>query len=70
MAERWDGSSWAIQPTPRLPGGAIGLLIGVACTSATGCTAVGYSSPNGANLVNHPSPATLAERWNGSTWSI
>jgi hypothetical protein len=48
----------------------MGLLIGVACTSATGCTAVGYSSPNGANLVNHPSPATLAERWNGSTWSI
>src|SRR6516165_50487 len=70
VAERWDGSSWAIQPTPRLPGGAMGQLIGVACTSATGCMAVGYSSPNGANLVNHPSPATLAERWNGSTWSI
>ena len=62
LAERWDGSSWAIQPTPRLPGGAMGQLIGVACTSATGCIAVGYSSPNGANLVNHPSPATLAER--------
>jgi len=70
LAERWDGSSWAIQPTPRLPGGAIGQLIGVACTSATACTAVGSSIPNGANLVNHPSPATLAERWNGSTWSI
>jgi hypothetical protein len=70
LAERWDGSSWAIQPTPHLQGGAIGLLIGAACTSATGCTAVGFSSPNGANLVNHPSPATLAERWNGSTWSI
>jgi hypothetical protein len=70
LAERWDGSSWAIQPTPRLPGGATGLLLGVACTSATGCTAVGNSSPGGANLVNHPSPATLAERWNGHTWSI
>src|SRR5262249_26292539 len=61
LAERWNGTSWAIQPTPRLAGGAMGLLIGVACTSATGCTAVGYSSPSGANLVNHPSPATLAE---------
>src|SRR5215470_13204765 len=70
VAERWDGSSWAIQPTPRLPGGAMGLLIGVACTSATGCIVVGYSSPNGVNLVNHPSPATLAERWNGRTWRI
>src|SRR5215468_7731388 len=35
LAERWDGASWAIQPTPRLPGGMISLLIGVACTSAT-----------------------------------
>src|SRR5215831_5811945 len=43
------------------------LLIGVACTSATGCLAVGYSSPN---LFSNQSPATLAERWNGNTWSI
>jgi hypothetical protein len=70
LAEQWDGTSWAIQPTPQLASGAMSQLIGVACTSATGCTAVGYSSPNGANLVNHPAPATLAERWNGSSWSI
>src|SRR5215472_10686948 len=67
LAERWNGTSWAIQPTPRLPGGMISLLIGVACTSATGCLAVGFSGPNGGN---NQSPATLAERWNGSTWSI
>jgi hypothetical protein len=67
LAERWDGSSWAIQPTPRLPGGVMSELIGVTCTSATGCLAVGYSSPN---VFNNQSPATLAERWNGSTWSI
>jgi len=67
LAERWDGSSWAIQPTPSLPGGAMNLLSGVACTSATGCLAVGSSSPN---VFNNQSPATLAERWNGSTWSI
>src|SRR5262249_7248558 len=67
LAERWDGTRWAIQPTPRLPGGAMGLLIGVACTSATGCLAVGYSSPN---VFNNQTPATLAERWDGSSWRV
>ena len=64
LAERWDGTSWVIQPTPRLPGGASLLfgLTGVACTSATGCTAVGLATPNHRNVVNHPSPDTLAER--------
>jgi hypothetical protein len=67
LAERWDGTSWTTQPTPHLPGGAMSLLIGVACASATGCLAVGYSSPN---VFNNQSPATLAERWNGSTWRV
>jgi hypothetical protein len=67
LAERWDGASWAIQPTPSLPGGVMSSLIGVACTSATGCLAVGFSGPSGGN---NQSPATLAERWNGSTWRV
>ena len=67
LAERWNGSSWAIQPTPRLPGGVMSELIGVACTSGTSCLAVGYSSPN---LFNNQSPATLAERWDGSAWRV
>src|SRR5215471_6560797 len=67
LAERWNGTSWAVQPMPLLAGGMMGQLYGVACTSATGCLAVGLSSPN---LFNNQSPATLAERWNGSTWSI
>ena len=67
LAERWDGTSWAIQPTPGLPGGAMNLLIGVACTSATGCLAVGYSSPS---VFINDSPATLAERWDGSAWRV
>src|SRR5215471_13436268 len=65
LAEQWDGTSWAIHPTPGPAGGAMSELIGVACTSATGCLAVGYSGPN---LLSNLSPATLAERWNGSTW--
>jgi hypothetical protein len=68
LAERWNGTSWAIQPTPRLPGGAQSQLIGVSCTSATGCLAAGYSYPNGGN--NNQSPATLAERWNGTAWRV
>jgi hypothetical protein len=67
LAERWNGTSWAIQPTPHLASGAMNLLIGVACTSAAGCLAVGYSSPT---VFDPQSPATLAERWNGSTWRV
>jgi hypothetical protein len=67
LTEQWDGSNWAIRPTPRLPGGAMNQLIGVTCTSATGCLAVGDSSPN---FINNQSPATLAERWDGSTWRV
>src|SRR5215469_10260184 len=67
LAERWNGTRWAIQPTPHLASGAMNLLIGVACTSATGCLAVGYSILNGGN---NQSPATLAERWDGSTWQV
>ena len=67
LAERWNGTSWAAQPMPPLAGGMMGQLYGVACTSAAGCLAVGLSSPN---LFNNQSPATLAERWNGRTWSI
>jgi hypothetical protein len=65
LAERWDGASWSIHPTAQPAGGAMSELIGVACTSATGCLAVGYSGPD---LFSNLSPATLAERWNGSTW--
>jgi hypothetical protein len=69
-AERWDGTSWTIQPTPS-PSGEIGgaaggsSLSGVSCTSATACAAVGFYviGANGANR-------TLAERWNGVTWTI
>jgi len=39
LAERWNGKSWAIQPTPNpAPGSGFG---GVSCTSASFCVAVG-----------------------------
>jgi hypothetical protein len=63
LAERWNGTRWSIQPTPNpSQGGAT--LSGVSCTSASACTAVG-----GSNAFT-PRARTLAERWNGTRWSI
>jgi len=57
LAERWDGTSWAIEPTS-LPANAVSTsLAAVSCTSTTTCTAVG-TSVNGAGME-----MTLAERY-------
>src|SRR5215472_815053 len=63
VAERWDGTRWSIQPTPNPPQGG-DVLSGVACTSASACTAVG-----GSNAFT-PTAKTLAERWDGTRWTI
>src|SRR5215471_17246798 len=63
LVERWNGTRWRIQATPNQGAGAASLLIGVACTSAAACTAVGYSDLNG-------STAVLVERSAGRTWRI
>lgn len=63
LAERWDGTSWAIQPTPNPTGAQLSYLQGVSCTSATACTAVGFSDGNAP-------PVTLAMGWNGTGWTL
>jgi hypothetical protein len=51
-------------PNPRTAIYGYGYLYGVACTSSKACVAVGsYTNQSGVAM-------TLAERWNGSTWSI
>jgi hypothetical protein len=61
LAERWDGRTWRIVPTFKpAPTGRDAFLNGVACTSASACTAVG----------NQTLTKTLAERWNGRTWQV
>jgi hypothetical protein len=67
LAERWNGSSWSVQPVST-PGGRSypSLLAAVSCTSATACTAVGSY----ASLTNESVDSPLIERWNGSSWSI
>ena len=63
LAETWNGTGWTIQPVPN-PSTTRGFLNAVSCSSATDCTAVG-SYLNG-SAVNVP----LAERWNGTSWTL
>ena len=65
LAERWDGTSWTIQPTSSVGAGYDSVLAGVSCSSASACTAVGDDYYN-----RGPQDALLAEQWNGTTWAI
>jgi hypothetical protein len=70
LAERWDGTSWSLQSTPH-PGVLGSSLSGVACTAANACTAVGsYLQPGSACNTSSNCPFTLAERWDGTSWTI
>jgi hypothetical protein len=61
LAERWDGSSWTILPTPN-PAGAQAPLLGVACPAANDCIAVGAQVKT--------TVRALIEHWNGKVWRI
>ncbi len=62
LAERWNGTSWTVQPSASLTY-TDSELGGVSCTAADACEAVGLydNGPSGGLL-------TLAEVWNGSAW--
>jgi hypothetical protein len=60
LAERWDGSSWQIQPQSSVI--TQGLLNAVSCSSATFCVAVGEHGS--------ASQAEFVETWSGSTWQF
>ena len=64
LAETWNGTSWTIQSTPNPVGAEGSGLLGVSCPSATSCTGVGSSDTNSGTTL------TLAEGWNGTTWTI
>jgi hypothetical protein len=70
LAEHWDGTTWTTKPTvdPR-PTESDSLFSGVSCTSATACTAVG-ATINNASATPPGTVFTLAERWNGSSWTV
>src|SRR6516162_9647824 len=65
LAEAWNGTSWKKQRTPNPVGGNSPALLGVSCTAANFCEAVGGYSTG--------SPTTgvmLAEVWRGHSWKL
>jgi hypothetical protein len=62
--EKWNGTEWSIQLVASPSGAQAALLEGISCTSSTACTSVGYYKNSAGTLV------TLAERWNGTAWSV
>jgi hypothetical protein len=64
LAEAWNGTSWALQSVPNPTGATKSILGGVSCTSSTACTAVGWYTNSAGTTV------TLAEVWNGTSWSV
>jgi len=64
LVERWNGTSWAIRPVPSPAGFPAAGFFAVSCASARACTAVGAKSSN----TGATTP--LAERWNGTSWTI
>ncbi len=64
LALRWNGSSWSEQVPAKKSGATDSGLYGVDCPSATRCIAVGSYEASGSG------PATLAELWNESKWSV
>ncbi len=63
LAETWNGSSWSSAGAVNPPGNEWADGTQVSCATATSCEAVGLSIQGGTGL-------TLAESWNGSSWSI
>lgn len=72
LVERWNGSVWKVQPTPhpRTFIYAQTFLDGVSCSSATACAAVGESDTLRGFSHAYDTYRSLAERWNGRSWSI
>jgi hypothetical protein len=60
LAERWNGTSWAVQSlSPTL-----GSIEGISCPTASDCTAVGYTL----NVSKVKTAGIL--RWNGTAWQL
>jgi hypothetical protein len=64
LVERWDGAQWVIEPSPTPAAAETAQLEMVSCSTPAECLAVGYFT------VEPGIEVPLAERWDGSDWSI
>jgi hypothetical protein len=64
FAERWNGTEWTLQTVAKPSGTKSYSFYGVSCASATECTT------SGSKLTTEGVSMPLAERWNGTTWTV
>jgi DNA-binding beta-propeller fold protein YncE len=66
LTASWNGSAWTFTGLSNPSGRNYGALAGISCTAENQCTAVGTASTDEEQSETLP----LAERWNGSKWSL
>ncbi|MGB7052165.1 MAG: hypothetical protein WBG41_11395 [Acidimicrobiales bacterium] len=64
VAEQWNGTDWSVATTPDAAGATTSTLTGVSCFSSSFCMAVGSAGTTSPDVIS------LAEQWDGSSWSI
>jgi hypothetical protein len=67
LVERWNGTSWSVIASPTPADSRMTQLFDISCSSASSCMAVGFRS---IDTSEGTSWITLAEAWNGTSWSI
>jgi hypothetical protein len=65
LVESWNGSIWSVVVSPDTTTAKSNTLNGVSCATATSCMAIGAAYAAGGSAYQ-----TLAESWNGTSWSI
>jgi len=65
LVERWNGKEWSVEEPPLPAETQQSDLKGVSCSSSSACTAIGiFKKGEGETWL------PVAERWNGTTWSV
>jgi len=64
LIERWNAKTWSVVASPSQGVALGGELLGVSCSSAKNCVAVGEDHGYTQKGL------AVAERWNGTTWSV
>ena len=67
LIERWNGHKWSIMTSPNPTHASIGTI---SCSSTASCVAVGNYWAGGAAYAVGAIGKSLAERWDGHTWSV